>query len=198
MLRRTRTRPPRVRLNVEPLEGRQLPSVSLPRLPGVSVLAANPADGSGAAAILSALRGGAGSEFVTLIRREVPNIGAVIRQFTLGARSTFSVRGFAAKLPRLQALYRGPELDQLNPTAAGAVLLRDGRLELAAIMRGPIDLPVRTTYVWGIDRGSGLVDPEGFGRPGLRYDAVVSVTREGGSITASVTDLTTGAVTPID
>lgn len=185
-------------LRVESLEGRALLAQVLPGPSMVRVAARNPADGSGVQAILAALNGGAGSEFVTLIRRGVPNIGAVVRQFALGQRTSLTVNGFAVKTPKLLPSYAGPQLDQFNPTASGAVLLRNGQLELAAIMRGPIDLPVATTFVWGIDRGSAASDPEGFGLPKLRYDAVVSVTREGSTITASVTDRNTGQVTALD
>lgn len=187
----------RLALAVEPLEGRLLLSQMAVKPPRVAA-SANLADGSGAGAILAALNGGAGSEFVTLIRRGVPNVGAVIRQFALGQRTQLGVKGFAVKIPKLQPAYTGPALDQFNPTAAGAVLLRDGRLELAAILRGPIDLPIATTFTWGIDRGAGEADPEGFGLPGIRYDAVVSVTRVGSNVSATVTDRTTGIVTPID
>ncbi len=187
----------RVPIAVEPLEGRYLQAALTPVLHRVAI-AGNQSDGSGAQAILAALNGGAGREFVTLIRRGFPNVGALVRQFVLGQRTSASVNGFSVKIPKLQPLYTGPQLDQFNPTAAGAVLLKDGRLELAAIMRGPIDLPVATTYVWGIDRGARVSDPEGFGLPGLRYDATVSVTRVGSSVTAAVTDRTTGAITTLD
>lgn len=181
-------------LVVEPLEGRYLQASLSIRPPRVAIRG-NPSDGSGVQAILAALNGGAGSEFVTLIRRGFPNVGAVVRQFMLGQRTSATVKGFSVRVPKLQPAYAGPQLDQFNPTAAGAVLLRDGRLELAAIMRGPIDLPVETTYVWGIDRGSRLSDPEGFGMPSLRYDATVTVTRVGSTISGTIRDRITGNVT---
>ena len=155
-------------------------------------------DGSGAGAIMNALGGGAGGEFVTLLRRSLPNPSAVLRQFANGTRTEVDVKGFAAKIPRFQPSYRGPQLDQFDPTAAGAVILRDGRLELAAIMRGPIDLPVATTYRWAIDRGAGTPDPQGLGLPGLAYDAVVSVSRVGTNVSATIADLKAGSTTVLD
>jgi hypothetical protein len=194
-------------LNVEALESRQVLS-HVPSPAGLfashleparmAALRVNTADGSGAAAILNALRGGVGSEFTTLVRRGVPNLNSVIRQFTLGTRSEISVKGFAAKIPHFQPGYAGPQLDQFNPTAAGAVILKDGRLELAAIMRGPIDLPIATTYSWGIDRGGSASDPQTYGMPGLRYNSIVSVTRDGSTLTASIKDLNNGTVTALD
>jgi len=197
MNRPTRRRRKRFGLNVESLEGRQVMSHA-PTPAGLIAAYANSADGNGVAAIMNALRGGAGSEFVTLIRRGIPNVNSVIRQFALGRRSEISVKGFSVKTPHFQPQYTGPQLDQFNPTAAGAVFLKNGQLELGAIMRGPIDLPIATTYSWGIDRGGSAADPQGFGMPGLRYNSIVSVTRVGSTVTASIKDLNTGTVTPLD
>ena len=169
---------------IEPLEGR--------------LVLSHAPTGAGAGAILGALAGGAGSEFVTLIRREVPNPSAVLGQFATGRRTEIDIKGFSAKLPGFLPTFQGPHLDQFDPTAAGALILGDGRLELAAILRGPIHLPVATTFNWGIDRGAGTSDPQGLGLPSLRYDAVVSVTRSDTAVGASVTDLRTGVTTPID
>lgn len=191
-----RPRAHRLRPVLESLEGRVVLSHAAPPA-GMVAARINLADGSGAPAILAALNGGAGSEFVTLIRRGVPNVNAVLRQFVLGTRTELQVKGFAVKTPHFQPQYAGPKLDQFNPTAAGAVLLKDGRLELGAILRGPIDRPEPVTYSWGMDRGSGAADPEGLGVPGARYDAVVRVTRSGQDLGASITDLKTGAVTPL-
>ena len=163
------TRPPRRRATprLEPLEGRVVLSAvaALPR-PTVAVLY-NFSDGTGLAAVLSALRGGPGNEFVRVLRREV-NVRRTIAEFASGQRSELVVPGFAIKTPKLNAAYTGPQLDQFNPTAAGALLLSRGRLELAAIMRGPIDRPEPVTYVWGIDRGGGD-HPRRRLRPGVRF-----------------------------
>ena len=185
-------------LSVEPLEGRVLLAQVLPRPASVHV-AGNTSDGSGYPAILAAINGGVGSEFVTLIRRGVPNLGLVIRQFLSGQRDSLTVKGFAAGPAKFQPLFQGARFDQFKPVAVGAALLRDGRLELAAIVDGPIDYPLATTFVWGINRGTATNDPEGFGQANLRYDAIVSVTRAAdATVTASVKDLKTGTVTPIN
>lgn len=197
MDRPNRRRRTKISLSVEVLEGRQVLSHP-PSLAGLIASYANSADGSGASAILNALHGGAGSEFATLIKRGVPNVNAVIRQFALGRRTELNVKGFSVKIPHFQPQYTGPQLDQFNPTAAGAVLLKNGQLELGAIMRGPIDLPIATTYTWGIDRGGAAADPQAFGMPGLQYNSVVSVTRVGSTVSGFIKDLNTGAVTPLD
>src|SRR4051794_3724856 len=100
----SRSRPPMRRTDarrlcpsVEPMEGRLVLShVTLP--PGMVSQAINLSDGSGAGAILAALRGGAGSEFVTLLKRGVPNLSGVLRQFVSGTRTEVDVKGFAAKV----------------------------------------------------------------------------------------------------
>ncbi|MDB5350446.1 MAG: hypothetical protein JWN86_1693 [Planctomycetota bacterium] len=183
---------------VETLEGR----VVLSHMPAIRATvvarAINPSDGSGAGAILGALNGGVGNEFVTLIKKQVRNVNSVVLQFATGQRSTLTVKGFSIKSPHFATAYAGPHLDQFNPAAAGAVFLKDGRLELAAILRGPIDRPEPTTYVWGLDRGGAAVGPDGFGPAGVRYDAYVSVTRSGSDLSVSFTDLKTGKSTAID
>jgi hypothetical protein len=180
-------RPARPRLipSLENLEGR----VVLSHMVSAKL---NLSDGSGASAILSALHGGAGSEFVTLIRREVPNVNGVLLQFVTGKRKELDIKGFAVKTPQFLSTYTGPHLDEFDPTAAGAVILKGGALELGAIMRGPIDRPEPVTYVWGISRGGGSLGPAGFGPSGVSYDAYVSVTHSASGTTASVTDLRTG------
>ena len=182
---------------VEPLEGRCVLSAvaTLPR-PTVAIRL-NLSDGTGLEAVLYALRGGPGSEFLRVVRRQV-NINRTILEFASGQRKELIVKGVAIKTPKLAPAYTGPQLDQFNPTAAGALLLPRGRIELGAILRGPIDRPETVTYVWGLDRGGGTVRDDGFGPAGTAYDAYVSVTRSGGAVAASITDLKTGAVTPLD
>src|SRR4051812_39246644 len=108
---------PRHRLNpvVEPLEGRVVLSHAPALRATVAEKAINLADGSGAGAILAALNGGAGSEFVTLIRKQVRNVNGTILQFAAGRRSELDVKGFAVKTPHLTDTYKGPHLDQFNP-----------------------------------------------------------------------------------
>lgn len=150
------------------------------------------------AALLDALRGGAGREFVTLARREVKNIPLVMAAFSAGLIREYSVPGLAFKLPKLQERYAGPKFDQLNVIAAGAVIANKNRLVLGAILRGPIDIPVPSTYVFGFDRGSGRAVAPFANRPGIHFDATVTVTVNGRVVSGVVTDLITGAVTPLD
>src|SRR4051794_14220578 len=102
---------------LESLEGRALLSVGgsidLSQLLGrVSSMVSLPAnvryDPEGVAAVTSALNGGPGSEFVTLIKRQVPNYQAIVNQFILGQRTAFSTPGAAAKIAKWQPLYTGP------------------------------------------------------------------------------------------
>lgn len=207
---KTRRAPRRgTRLSVDSLEGRQLLSHMPAHLPAV---AGHPAtvqtaafgfpgkikvSDPGQAAILSALNGGAGSEFVQLLRREVRNINGVIASFAIGARSSFSAPGFAARLPKSQPGYTGPVIDQLNGTVAGALLRPDGSLELAAIMRGPVHNPVPSYYIWGIDRGGPSNANTTPGLPGVHYDSEVIVAVTPSGISGSVRDLQTDTTSAI-
>src|SRR5262245_60229299 len=116
-------------LRFETMEGRLL----LSGVAGVAVHAARPAviararvpkittDPAGVAAVLSALNGGPGHEFVTLINRELPNVGGVIKGFITGRYTQYSIRGLVAKVANAQPLYKGPGLDRMFLTEAGAV-----------------------------------------------------------------------------
>jgi hypothetical protein len=192
------------RLSVETLEGRAL-------LSGIGVLkgvVAHPAvvasavktDPQAVAAIMGALRGGAGSEFVTLIKR-IPNYMGVINQFVRGQRTSFSGPGVVAKTPAWQPAYTGTRYDHMTATLAGAVVLPGNTLELAGVMRGPYDEAVPSYLVFGIDRGAGAKrGPLFASRPKITPDALVTIAigSYGQNATATVTDLTTGAVTAID
>lgn len=194
------------------LEQRATPGevASMAALPGVGSLLqtlrrevsgrAITTDPAGVAAIVSALRGGPGSDFVALLRRQVPNLRRIIGQFVAGTRTEFTTRGFAVKTPKLLDSYTGFVADQLNPTAAGALLQKNKTLQLAAILRGPIDIPTPSYYVFGIDRGAGGAAGPFPGLPGIRYDALVTVAwhADGPGVTASVTDLVSNTTTPID
>jgi hypothetical protein len=155
-------------------------------------------DPAGVAAVLNALNGGAGHEFVTLVRREVHNPGAVIAGFVSGRYVIYSIPGLVAKVANAQPLYSGPGLDRMFLTEAGGVLLKGGVLELAAIMRGPFFRnSATTTVVFGINRGEGAaLGPSFPGRPGITPDALVTITTGpfGQSNSATVTDLTSGSV----
>jgi hypothetical protein len=158
-------------------------------------------DPAGAAAILSALRGGPGSEFVKLIRRQISNPANLINKFAGGVTTTATISGVAAQIPAFQSQFTGRHYDHMVATVAGAVLLPKHKLELGAILRGPEDEPVPAYYTFALDRGAGpRLGPTFAARPGITPDALVtiSVAPFSASASATVTDLTTGAVTNID
>lgn len=158
-------------------------------------------DPAGVAAIMNALRGGAGHEFAMLIRKGIPNLNSVIRGFVSGKLTEVKVPGFEAKLPNFQDLYTGPRYDHLAATAAGTISLKNHQLELAGIMRGPFDEAVPGYVVFGLDRGAGpSLGPHFASRPGITPDLIVTikVAPHGTSAAGTITDLTTGAITSID
>jgi hypothetical protein len=187
---------------LETIERRQLPgTLGVPI--GLSALVwrfgpVKDLDSAGLSRLLAALRGGAGAEFRQLLQKQVKNPMAIVAQFASGQRTTFETPGFAARTPKLLPTYTGPQLDQFNPIAAGAVVLKNGQLSLAAIMRGPIDRPETVRYIWGFDLGRGAITP----LPSLanvRADTLVTVERVGGRTSRLfVTDLTTSSTHDLD
>ena len=181
--RRTASR----KLVVESLEGRALMSVERS---GTAAPPRRPSDPGAAScaedhcrfdrpkrAILSAIFGGAGHEFVTLAQREIHNIGGVAGGFESGRLKQFTVPGLVFKIANWQSGYTGFPHDPQALTVAGAVLLKRRQIELAAIVRGPFTTYPGTTYVvFAVDRGAGRrlgpVFPE---RPGITPDALVTV-----------------------
>jgi hypothetical protein len=165
------------------------------RLPRITT---NPA---GVAAVLNALNGGAGHEWVTLVRREVHNLGGVIHNFISGKYVQYTIPGLVAKVANAQELYDDPPLDRMFLTEAGVALLKGNRLELAAITRGPFfDNSATSEVVFAIDRGKGAtLGPAFASRPGITPDALVTVTvgPYGQNNSATITDLTTGATQTI-
>jgi hypothetical protein len=153
----------------------------------------------GEQAILNALSGGAGSDFVKLLRREVRDPTAVIASFVSGQRTEFTVPGFAAKVPHSQPQYTGTVYDQWNGTVAGALLQPNGNFEFAAIMRGPVHNRITGYYVWGVNRGGPANTNTSPGLPGIHFDSEVIVAASSlGVSSASVVDLQTGSSTSID
>jgi hypothetical protein len=155
---------------------------------------------AGVAGILSALRGGAGSEFVRLIRKEVPNPLALVAQFESGARTEASIHGIVVRVATILSTFTGAHYDYQAAVAAGVVLVRKHILELGAILRGPNRSPAPAYYVFGIDRGSGAgLGPRFPERPGITPDALVTITAgtNDANPTGTMTDLRTGAVTNI-
>jgi len=197
------------RLGFESLEGRALLSaagvlphhgrgtVEVVRVHRPSFSLSGPGEG----AILSAMNGGAGHEFVTLIRREVHNVNAVILKFESGAITQYTIPGFVAKTPNAQPLYTGGGYDRMFLTEAGAILLKGNVLELAAITRGPFSNSDATSQVvFAINRGEGSSLGSAFAsRPGITPDALVTITigPYATSYSGTITDLTTGTTQAI-
>lgn len=190
----------------EPLEGRAFQSAA-PTRPAFAAAAFGVPSGikvdpAAAAAILKALRGGPGNEFVTLIRRQV-NPGAVIRGFVSGQRTEFNAAGAAFKVPKFQAAFNaGPKYDHLSILGAGALLQQRGTVfQLGAILLGPYDENATSQIVFGLDRGSGASRGARFAeRPGITPDALVTLTigPNGSTREGKIEDLNTGSVTAID
>jgi hypothetical protein len=158
----------------------------------------NPA---GTAAVLSALSGGLGSEWINLIRAEVHNLGSVIGGFVSGRLTSYSIPGMTVKTPSVQSHFTGQLYDQLLVTAAGASLFKGNVLEFGAIMRGPFHDPSTSYYVFALNRGAGAsLGPIFASRPGITPDALVTlaVGPYGSSASGTITDLTSGATQLID
>ena len=145
--------------------------------------------------------GGPGSEFVSLIRREVKNPSALLGQFTSGATTTASIPGAAARKATILSSFTGGHFDYQAIVATGAVLLNARTLELGGILRGPNRSDAPAYYVFGIDRGSGsTLGPLFASRPGITPDSLVTITLgpNNANPTGTITDLTTNAVTALN
>ena len=156
---------------------------------------------SGQKAILNAIFGGVGHEFVELAQREVHNIGAVVAGFNAGTLKQYTIPGLAVKVPNLQGGYTGQPHDPLSLNVGGAVLLKGKMIELGAIVRGPFTTyPGTTSIVFALNRGAGRgLGPAFASRPGITPDVLVTVTvgAFGQSNSATITDLTTGPTHPL-
>jgi hypothetical protein len=188
-------------LHFDRIEERSMPGplglpLSLPALVG-KLGPVKDLDAAGLRRLVSALQGGVGQEFRQVIERQVKNPGRIVFEFLSGRRTTFETPGFAGRTAKLRPTYQGPQLDQFNPIASGAVVLRNGVLSLGAIMRGPIDRPEPVRYVWGFNLGRGAINP--FPEvPQIQADTLVTVERAGAALPrVFVTDLTTGQSTDI-
>jgi hypothetical protein len=205
-MNRNLTRKPRLAL--ESLERRALlssashapPVVIHPVVARTALVAPIKASSAGSTAILNAIFGGAGSEFITLIRNEVHNLTAVLNAFMRGSLTQYSIPGLTVKTPTVQPLFTGHFYDQLAPTAAGAVVLKHNVLELGAIMRGPFHDPQPSYYVFALNRGAGEgLGPTFAARPGITPDLLVTLTvgAYGRSATGTITDFTNHKTTVI-
>src|SRR5271157_655773 len=112
---------------VEVLEGRSLLSGFKPLVPSglrpAMIGPVNPTiatDPAGIAAIMSALEGGMGREWVSLIRAEVRNPLAVIAGFSTGKYTSYSISGLTAETPSVQPAFAGQPYDQILAAVAGA------------------------------------------------------------------------------
>ena len=193
-LRRPRARSPRLEL----LEGRALLAVTvapqwtladLGKYFAGEVGKIKDLNAAGYRELVSALDGGAGAEFAQLLNNTHVNPLQIIAQFATHQRTSFITPGFVGIVPQQLPTYTGSVGDQFNPTAAGAVLMSNGQLSLAAVMRGPIDLKMPVRYVWGLDlgRGATAIWPS---HPNVKVDTLVIVNRAAnGSVQLTMQDL---------
>ncbi|MFO0892613.1 MAG: hypothetical protein U0790_26155 [Isosphaeraceae bacterium] len=197
-----RKHPRNARPGVESLEGRALLSGLNPSLDlragarAALVKSLEPrgitTDPAGVQAIMNALSGGLGREWVSLIRSKVRNVGSIVSGFVSGRINAYSIPGLTVRTPAVQPLFVGRPYDQLLPTAAGAAVFRSNVMELGAIMRGPFHNPDTSYYVWGFNRGAGAgLGPIFASRPGITPDLLVTLTVGpfGSSATGKITDL---------
>ena len=147
-------------------------------------------------AIINALLGGAGHEFVALGLKEVKNPLGVAAGFAGHTITQYTVPGLVVKQINLQSGYTGLPHDILALNIGGAVVLKTSKIELGAIVRGPFTTtPFATDIVFAINRGAGQrLGPYYASRPGITPDALVTVTvgPYGQNNSATITDLTTG------
>ncbi len=157
-------------------------------------------DPAGIAAIMSALEGGMGSEWISLIRAGVKNPLAVIAGFETGKYTSYSIPGLTAESPTVQPAFVGTPYDQLLATVAGAAVFKGNVLELGAIMRGPFHDPAPSYYVFAFNRGAGASQGPTFAsRPVITADALVTIAvgPYGSSAKGTITDLTTNSTQAI-
>lgn len=199
----------RLKFQVETLEGRALLSgagVERPHGHGAAILARLEGpqfsiNAAGKSAVINAMLGGAGHEFVALAEKEVKNPLAVAEGLTDHTITQYTVPGIVVKQINLQSGYTGLPHDVLALNIGGAVVLKKNKIELGAIVRGPFTTtPFGTDIVFAINRGAGgRLGPYYPSRPGITPDALVTVSvgPYGQGNSATITDLTTGMTQPI-
>ncbi len=139
----------KLRPMVEPLEGRALLSGAAHALTRVAhpVMISQvhssgiKSSSAGSAAVMNAIFGGMGSEYIKLIQHEVKNLGAVLSSFMGGRLRQYSIPGLTVKTPVVQPEFHGQPYDQLLPTAAGAMVLKSNVVELGAITARSVPRP---------------------------------------------------------
>jgi hypothetical protein len=156
---------------------------------------------AGKSAVINAMLGGAGHEFVALALKEVRNPLAVATGYADHTITQYIVPGIVLKQINLQSGYTGLPHDVLALNIGGGVVLKKQQIELGAIVRGPFTTtPFATNIVFAINRGAGQrLGPYYPSRPGITPDALVTVTvgPYGQNNSATITDLTTGTTQPI-
>jgi hypothetical protein len=199
----------RQKFQVETLEGRALLSgagVERPHGHEAAILARLQGprfsfSSAGKSAVINALLGGAGHEFVALGLKEVKNPLGVAAGFAAHTITQYTVPGIVVKQINLQSGYTGLPHDILALNIGGAVVLKHNQIELGAIVRGPFTTtPFGTNIVFALNRGAGgRMGPYYPGRPGITPDALVTVSvgPYGQGNSATITDLTTGTTQPI-
>ena len=136
------------------------------------------AGSAGQTAILNAIFGGAGHEFVTLAQREVHNIGAVVAGFKTGTLTQYSVPGWPSRFTNLQSGYTGLPHDPLSLNAGGRCLAQGEENRAGSDRARTVhDYPGTTSIVFALNRGAGTrLGPAFASRPGITPDLLVTVT----------------------
>jgi hypothetical protein len=193
-------------LKVETLEGRALLSGISVEHPHSSIAGLvdrlkgpEAFNAAGESAFLSAYFGGAGHEWVALLKKDLS--GIKVQQ--LGTSLQYTAKGLVAEEPPyLLSTYTGPVHDRVAPATAGAVVLKKKQIELGVIMRGPFTNYDGTDYVtFGIDRGAGgSLPPVLPSEPWLTADALVTIAvgPNGSTYSGTITDRVTGATQAIN
>ncbi len=150
-------------------------------------------------AIIRAILGGAGHEWITLLNSD----RSAIKVERFGTTLQFSAKGLVAEEPPyLLPSYSGSVVDRVTLSVAAAVVLKKHQIELGAIMRGPFTHYDGTDYVvFGIDRGEGgSLPPILPSEPWVTADAIVTIAvgPNGSTYSGTVTDRLTGVTQTID
>jgi hypothetical protein len=186
----------------EELEGRALLSgLHLPGSVPFIHSSAIKTDPAAVAAIIAALRGGPGNEFVSVVTHQIKNPLALIRKFETGAVTQATINGVTVRNATILSTFAGSHYDYQAVVAAGALVLRNHSFELGAILRGPNRSPGTAYYVFGINTGAGAaVGPYFSARPGITPDTLVTLSAgaNGTNPAGMITNLRNGAVTPIN
>ena len=150
-------------------------------------------------AIIRAIFGGAGHEWVALVESEKGHITTE----HVGSTIELSAPGGVVEVPPyLLPTYTGGVHDRVAPQAAGAVVLKKNQIELAGVMRGPFTNYVGTDYVvFGINRGAGSSLPPILpSEPWIKADVLVTLAigPDGSTYSGTITNRITGATQAID